>query len=132
MHYSTTPLRLLAAAATLALMAACSPDAQTLPLPAVAQSPPLPDRSDAARIAASIPADGVDSSVPDAAAVFAAEDARSAALATTPVTPPTAFDLGTRQPAMSAAQESGQMPMPGQANDHSVAATAGKPAASAR
>ena len=70
-----------------------------------------------------------DSSVPAAAAVFSAPVAAATAAATAPG-PAASAPQARSNTSMTPAQESGSMPMPGQANDHSVPVTPPRPAAS--
>jgi hypothetical protein len=73
--------------------------------------------SDAAALAAAaVPGNAADTSVPDAATVFAAQD-RAAIAAAAPLPP-----ANPASSSLSKTEESKAMPLPGQANDHSVPA----------
>ena len=100
------------------LLAACAPRPEELPLPAGAA-----DRPDL-----TMPrTPSTDASLPSASSVFNAPVATAPSAA---ATGPAASAPQARANAdLSAAQESRAMPMPGQANDHSVPVVPPKPAA---
>ena len=105
-----------AAAALLALgLAACQRAPEMDPTPANASA------TERAALRASIPGPEGDPSVPDAQAALSA--AGAAAVPQPPAS--AALAEGPRNPPMTEQQQSTQMPLPGQANDHSVATTPG-------
>ena len=94
-------------------LSACGQDAR----PALGE----PVRPETAQAAAAPSSRVPDTSVPDAATAFAAQDAAERAKALPAVVASNKPDPPTT---MTPAQESKSMPMAGQANDHSVPATA--------